>query len=384
MSERSGCGCGGEAPAKAEPQARAVCGGGGAPVADDFDYGVAPFVEGEVATVVGPVSRIATTLTLADRLGAWRMRWNIGRGRYRVRPGLYAVGEPDDKAPVLVTASYKLTFDMVRSKLAGRHAWLIVLDTRGVNVWCAAGKGSFGTAELVRRVKEARLEQIVSHRKLIVPQLGATGVAGHDVRAATGFRVVWGPVRAAELPAFLDAGLVATPEMRRVTFSLAERAVLIPVELSFVWRPKVLLAIAAVGAFGGLWRGLTPEGFVRGPGASLVMVLAAFVGGTVVVPLLLPWIPGRAFSLKGAIVGAVTGAVVAYGWYEPLGPFRAVLLTALSAAIASFTAMNFTGSSTYTSPSGVEWEMRRALPFQLGALAAHVIGLFVPWGALTR
>jgi hypothetical protein len=337
-----------------------------------------------VRTLLGPVPRVATALTLADRLGAWRMRWNIGRDRYSVRPGLYAVGEPDDKSPVLVTANYKLTLDAVRSKLAGRHAWLLVLDTRGVNVWCAAGKGTFGTAELVRRVKEARLDEIVSHRKLVVPQLGATGVAGHDVRAATGFRVVWGPVSAGDLPAFLDAGLVATPEMRRVTFTLAERAVLIPVELSFLWRPKALLAIVALVAFGGLWRAFTPEGFARGPGASVVMLLAALLGGTVVVPLLLPWIPGRAFSLKGAIVGALTGAAVAYGWYEALGPVRGVLLTALSAAIASFSAMNFTGSSTYTSPSGVEWEMRRALPFQLGALAAYLVGLFVPWGALMR
>jgi hypothetical protein len=37
--------------------------------------------------------------------------------------------------------------------------------------------------------------------------------------------------------------------------------------------------------------------------------------------------------------------------------------------------MNFTGSSTYTSPSGVEWEMRRAIPWQLGGAVAGVFAL---------
>jgi len=40
--------------------------------------------------------------------------------------------------------------------------------------------------------------------------------------------------------------------------------------------------------------------------------------------------------------------------------------------------MNFTGSSTYTSPSGVEWEMRRAIPLQLlgavGGLGMVIVG----------
>ena len=77
-------------------------------------------------------------------------------GGYRVKPGLYAVGEPDAAAPVLVTANYKLSFDAVRSRLASRAAWLLVLDTRGINVWCAAGKKTFGTEELARQIGACR------------------------------------------------------------------------------------------------------------------------------------------------------------------------------------------------------------------------------------
>ena len=127
-------------------------------------------VNGREVPVVSP------RLSLSDRVGGWKMRWNLGRDRYTVAPGLYAVGAPSLESPVLVTANYKLTFDKVRAECQGLDAWILVLDTRGVNVWCAAGKGTFSTRELEQRLLAVRLDQVVSHRTLILPQLGATGV----------------------------------------------------------------------------------------------------------------------------------------------------------------------------------------------------------------
>lgn len=123
------------------------------------------------------------------------------------------MGNPDDGSPVLVTANYKLTFDRLRSQLVARDAWLLVLDTKGVNVGCAAAKGTFGTDEVVRCVEASRLSELVSRRVLVLPQLSAVGVCARDVLERTGFRPVFGPVSATDLPAFLDAG-VKTPEMR--------------------------------------------------------------------------------------------------------------------------------------------------------------------------
>jgi len=85
------------------------------------------------------------------------------------------------------------------------NVWLLVLDTKGVNVWCAAGKGTFGTDELVRSIQAANLKQVVRHRDLVLPQLGATGVAAHEVKRATGFSVHYGPVRARDIQAYLAA-----------------------------------------------------------------------------------------------------------------------------------------------------------------------------------
>jgi len=297
---------------------------------------------------------------------------NIGRDSYRVKPGLYAIGQPDDLAPVIVTANYKLTFDRVRSTLAEHNAWILVLDTKGINVWCAAGKGTFGTRELGNRVLSTQLAQVVSHGTLVVPQLGATGVSASQIRSATGFRVAWGPVDVADLPAFLHDGNKATEQMRRVRFDLTDRTVLVPVEFSFAWRRQTLLGVfaylmvlAAVVALG--WTGVALVLAVSG-----AALLVGFLGGTVVVPLLLPWIPGRAFAMKGALVGVVLGAALVLVW-PGIDLALGVAIVALTSAAASFAAMNFTGSSAFTSPSGVEWEMRRYMPVQAVGLGAWFI-----------
>ncbi len=140
-------------------------------------------------TGAGRVAEITTALTFADLLGRWKARWGIGRMIYLVPAGLYAVGAPGTDDPVVVTANYKMSYDIVRSELAGRNVWLLVLETFGINVWCAAGKGTFGTDELVRRIEATRLAGVVSHRRLLLPILGAPGVAAHEVKKRTGFTV---------------------------------------------------------------------------------------------------------------------------------------------------------------------------------------------------
>lgn len=336
----------------------------------------APFVTGGVPSPVGTIPAISPALGLRDRLGTLKARLGIGRMRYAVPAGLYAIGSPDEDAPVLVAANYKMSFDRLREVLEGRHLWILVLDTKGINVWCAAGKGTFSTDEIVERVERTGLGEVVAHRKLIVPQLGAPGVAAHEVKRRSRFRVIYGPVRAADLPAFLDAGLEATPQMRRKTFTLAERAAVAPVELvqSLKHLIPVALLLLFAGGLGGpgtYWEGVAGSGLT-----AVLMLLGAVIGGTILVPLLLPWLPGRAFSLKGLSVGVVmTLAVLFLRGAEP-GTWSARLEIAawalLAPALTAYLALNFTGASTYTSLSGVRREMRVALPF---LIAAGGIGL---------
>ncbi len=311
------------------------------------------------------IPTVSTRLRPTDILGRWRMRWTIGRMRYRVSPGLYRVGAPDGKSPVLVTANYKLTFDTLRSRLEGVDAWILVLDTKGVNVWCAAGKGTFGTVELVKRIEETRLSEIVTHRKLVIPQLGATGISAHMVKQVSDFRVVYGPVRARDVRTFLENGMSATNEMRRVTFTAGERFVLVGAEVVPSLKWMILLIFIAILFSNGT---LLSERLIHAV-RIIAPILAGFLAGTVLVPVLLPWIPGSAFSFKGAILGAATaGLAVMFlpGVHTVQGKIQVFLLGVIA---ASYFAMQFTGSTTFTSPSGVVWEMKRALPFQVGTVA---------------
>jgi len=348
------------------------------------------FVTGSLTTPLGPVPRVSAALRWRDRWGAVRARWGVGRMDYKVDPGLYALGEPDGESPVLVSANYKLSVDALRGALPGLDAWLLVLDTKGINVWCAAGKGTFGTDELNRRIAASGLAQVVTHRRLIVPQLGAPGVAAHTVKARSGFTVRYGPIKAADLPAFLDAGGRATAAMRRKGFPLAERAVLIPIELIGALKPALLIAIplfllGGIGGPAGFW-----ENAVREGGFAVLALASAVIGGAVLLPLLLPWLPGRAFAAKGFWLGAAIALIVLFqrGLTGPLWAGRIEVLAWLLAipAVTAYLAMNFTGCSTYTSPSGVNREMRWALRTQIGLAAGGALlwgtARAMAWGGL--
>jgi acetyl-CoA decarbonylase/synthase complex subunit gamma len=306
--------------------------------------------------------------------------------RYTIDPGLYALGEPDADSPVLVSANYKMSFDRLREAFPNRDAWILVLDTRGINVWCAAGKGTFGTAELVSRIESSNLSRVVSHRKVILPQLAAPGVAAHTVKKLAGFTVIYGPIEAKDLPAFIDGGLKATREMRYKSFTPWERFVLIPVELVIAMK-KALVIMLALVLLAGLLGLARPGGFFTNASSyGIHSALALFIGvfaGAVLTPLLLPWLPGRAFSVKGLSVGLVAAlgwaALRFEAWNSWAGRLEILAWLLIIPAVAAYLAMNFTGASTYTSLSGVKKEIRWALPFQIGASA---LGLIIWLGVL--
>ncbi|MCF8095775.1 MAG: hypothetical protein K9J79_10500 [Desulfobacteraceae bacterium] len=317
----------------------------------------------------------------AARMGTIKARLGIGRMNYTVDPGLYALGAPDGNSPVMVTANYKLSFDRLRFAFGKRSAWILVLDTKGINVWCAAGKGTFGTAELVGRIKSSGVGKIVSHRRLILPQLSAPGVAAHEVRRNSGFRVTYGPVMAEDLPAFIDRGMVADRGMRTKRFPLAERAVLIPMEFipALKWMAVLLPVFFVLGGLG-FSAGFLQDALTHGLLAVLLLI-GGLLAGSVITPLCLPWLPWRAFAAKGAAASIAVSAIITAFFPADYKHLSFLIETAgmslISVALAAYLAMNFTGASTYTSLSGVRREMKIAVPAQI---AAAVLGIIL-WGA---
>jgi hypothetical protein len=303
------------------------------------------------------------TLTFADRWDHFLARIGVRRMEHRVAPGLYALGRPAGESPVFVTANYTLSFDALRSGLSGMDAYIMVLDTKGVNVWCSAGKGTFGTDEVVQRAESVRLKDIVSHRTLILPQLGAAGVSAHEVTRRSGFRVEYGPVRAVDIPQYINTR-TATPEMRRVGFGVTDRLILIPVELASVLVPMLILTILFLFAGGPM------------PAAG---ALAAFLAGTVLFPVLLPWLPTRDFSVKGLFLGAVVALpfVLAElpGVGRPMWPEAGWALVYLLTMmpVTAYLALNFTGCTTFTSRTGVRREIFSYIPAMAIMLGGGIV-----------
>ena len=307
------------------------------------------------------ITKVTPELTFADILGTWKARWGINRMNYKVNPGIYSIGTSNSASPVMVTGNYKMSFDALRKELKEINAFILVLDTKGINVWCAASKGTFGTKELVSRIKKVNLSQIVAHNNLILPQLSATGVSAHEVQKQSGFKVIYGPVRAKDIPEFLSNERKATLGMRRVNFNFHDRLVLTPFEIVSSLKFSLmllgimfLLNLSTIGRFKGL---------------DVIAYLGAVLAGCVVVPMLLPWIPGRAFSFKGWLMGflwAIIVVVLGIG----AANLNSLAYILILPAVAAYYAMNFTGCSTYTSLSGVVKEMKVAVP-----LIAISIGL---------
>lgn len=328
-------------------------------------------------TATGKIPQVSAVWNRTDIWETIKVRWSIGRMNYKVKQGLYAVGTPDENANVFVSANFKLSFDYLRRALHGMNAWILVLDTKGINVWCAAGKGTFGTKELVYRIKAHELDKIVNHRKVIVPQLGATGVAAHEVRNKTGFHVIYGPVRAENIGDFVKAGFKATPEMRKVKFPLKDRMKLIPVEIAY---GKYYLLLVPALFF--ILSGLNTNGFSvdlawANGSRSVVNLFSAYLAGCALTPMLLPWIPLKRFSLKGFAIAMLLAVLLSYFNFLGKNIFEIISWFLIIGSLSAFLAMNFTGSSTFTSLSGVRKEMKLALLFQIGAAGIGLIGWIV-------
>ena len=302
---------------------------------------------------------------------AWANRWDhflarigVNRMGHRVKPRLYALGKPSADSPVFVTANYTLSFDALRFSLKGMNCYIMVLETKGVNVWCAAGKGTFGTDEVLRSIETTMLEKVIRHRRLILPQLSASGVSAFEVKKRSGFTVEFGPIKAIDIPEFMKSGM-ATPEMRKVRFDLKDRLVLIPVEIQQVLAPMIVAALVL---------------YFLGGILNAMAVLATVLAGTALFPIFLPWIPTKDFSTKGLILGiliAIPFALLVFGDSQS-SVFWAKLSFAsryplLMAPVTSFLALNFTGSTPFTSRSGVRSEIFRYIPFLAVVSAIGII-----------
>ena len=259
------------------------------------------FITGSVSTPTGSVPRVSSELQWLDRWGTFKARWGVGRMDYAVDPGLYALGHPDGNSPVLVTANYKMSFDSLRSALPGGMPGYWSSIRRGSMSGAPPERAPSGRRNWFGRIELSGLKE---GRHPPVTDPSPVGSAGRRrPHGEETFRVSASVmVRSSLRPSGLSGcGLQGHPwKMRLKTFSLKERAVLIPVELVEALKPALIITPVVVparrhGRSCGFW--------ANGPSVmasfAVMAFLSAVLGGAVLHPLLLPYLPGRAFSTKG-------------------------------------------------------------------------------------
>ncbi|MFX0056465.1 MAG: methyltransferase domain-containing protein [Promethearchaeota archaeon] len=254
-----------------------------------------------------------------------RIWYNHLMGGWRgipIEPGLYKSGNPTKESPVVVTANYELTYYTVMRALAkdGLDAWVLVCDTNGINVWCAARGIHFNTDDVVQMIRLTRLGEIVNHKELILPQLSAAGMNPGMIQKRTGFRVRYGPVRIHDLSKWLEFKKPRPKprKMATVTFNLRERMEQSVSHIPFLfaallWRPVaiflVLLGIVNIGsivAFPNLFAA------VISVTTALLLVfgqfLVALIGNAFTLGLVFPILPskGNSFWRRGLGFAAIT------------------------------------------------------------------------------
>jgi NAD-dependent dihydropyrimidine dehydrogenase PreA subunit len=228
--------------------------------------------------------------------------------------GLRRVGDPGRDSPVLVTCNFHITVKRLTRLIerAGLDAWLLVADSKGVNVWCAAGGEEFNTRSVVSAVKTSGVADRVDHRRLVLPPLGASGISIDQVRRETGWSTCWGPVYAQDLPRYLAGGRRREESMRRVVYGWRER---IDTALGSLF-PFYFVGALGVAIFG---RGLLASYLVVGALAFVLFMLAC------------PWLPGRRGLTKVLLLDLLlAGALIASEILSQGGsPIRAELGVAM-------------------------------------------------------
>jgi ubiquinone/menaquinone biosynthesis C-methylase UbiE len=285
-------------------------------------------------------------------LDLWLLFFRIIPPYPKVRTGLYAVGDPTPDSPVLVTGNFDLTVRRLVKAIDGLvDVWVLVADSAGINVWCAAGGGYFTAEKVIAAVKSSHLDQLVNHHALILPQLCANGVDGWRIRKETGWGVHWGPAKARDIPAYLAARRKKTDAMRWVRFPLQDRLEMVTVTLGFYG----LLILLPVLIF---WRPM------------FWPVTFSLIGLSYFYAVVHPWLPGRDGLYKSIPLAflALAGLFAYTTFWRPLPTINLFHWTVGLIGLSIFTGAELQGMSPLMRGEQANWGWEAIIGLALGAI----------------
>jgi len=302
------------------------------------------------STVIGTLRCRVTLRTLL--LDLWLLFFRIIPPYPKVRTGLYAVGQPDGTSPVLVTGNFDLTVRRLIKAIDGRiNAWVLVADSAGINVWCAAGGGYFTAEKVIAAVKSSHLNEVVRHHALILPQLCANGVDGWRIRKETGWGVHWGPARAVDIPAYLASKRKKTDAMRWVRFPFKDRLEMVTVTVGFY----ALLILLPVFFF---WR------------STFWPITFSLLGLSYFYAIVHPWLPGRDGLYKSIPLTliALAGLFVYTAFWHPLPVVNLFHWVVGLTGLSIFSGAELQGMSPLMRGEQANWGWEAIIGLILGAI----------------
>lgn len=287
---------------------------------------------------------------------------------YAVEPGLYYTGNRyEHDSPLLVTANYHLTVFVLVRRLR-RNVRLLVVDTDSINVWCAAGKGTFCNDAIFAQMNryEQHLPKDDRRLKLILPKLSLAGVDLPALREA-GYDAIIGPVYGKDLPTYLSNEPYKDRDTDRVLFGLQSRLFTAPPGLLQTLKYGVTLLLA-------LW--LVQQKWQFALPVAGVLGLTAVL--TIAYPVCFPYLPGKWFAVKGLslaiVVSAALCALAAGGLVSQGNLITAILFTLAS---GMYFGQSYSGNSAVSNGTSVRKETARLLPvyvlLYMATLAAFII-----------
>nr|KXH70039.1 MAG: hypothetical protein AM324_10265 [Candidatus Thorarchaeota archaeon SMTZ1-83] len=298
--------------------------------------------------------------------------------------GLFSFNDADSNSPVLVTTDYYMTVYRVTEAIERQKlkCHLLVVDGRGINVWCGSRGGSVDTDSVLAAISNSNLGEKVSHHILVLPQLAASSIS-KSVLAENGWRAVFGPVEIDDVREFIENENRKSREQSIATFTLNRRIEYNLAHLTF----ETIMFLIMTPIFWAL-------SFLGGPLLSwhdywmtnlLLLVIGVWILGTFMA-LADPLMPTSSGYVRGAITGilalvvwkmvllfisffSIAAVVYEWAWLDASG------LTILGLSL--FVGFNWGGST----PQLGEAQMTRDIIAGIGTLVVlFALGIYFPLG----
>lgn len=292
------------------------------------------------------------------------------RQTFSIEPGLYYTGrEYDIKTPMLATCNYHMTVFGLWRKLKSRNVRILVIDTKGINVWCSSSKGQFSAEEISKQLTRYKKETLTENNKitLVLPKLSLSGVSIAELKKRSIVPKI-GPVYTKDLPDYLDDLPLRNRNKDKFQFSLKDRLFTLLPSLVQVLRYGIYITI---GLF--IWHYFFNTGIYW-------QVLPIFVIIVVIYTILFPLLPTKKFAVKGLVLYAVLIAVLSIYYFQfenSLDRLTYIFYLAFLGGSNLYFSLSYTGNSGVSNYTLVKKEIIMFLPITVLFFLASLVTVII-------